>query len=75
MNRDPLPDSELRARDPQETIAPDPHLRPGEGSLWIRCRAYQAHRFDHRRDRATGLWYCPSCQREPGAPHPGEVTP
>ena len=48
-------------------IEPAPTL-PGEGSLWIRCRAYRAHAHHHRRDPATGAFRCFICQPAGGEP-------
>jgi hypothetical protein len=45
---------------------------PGEGSLWVNCKAYRAHQMHHRRDPATGAWRCYICQAVPGEAHPGE---
>lgn len=42
----------------------DALVLPGEGTLWIRCRAYRVHREHHRRDPATGAWRCFLCQPE-----------
>jgi hypothetical protein len=36
--------------------------KPGEGTAWIRCRAYRVHQLHHRRDPETGAWRCYLCQ-------------
>lgn len=54
------PDSAPPADHPQEAIERAP-LLPGEGTLWIRCKAYRAHRAHHRRD-TDGLWRCFLCR-------------
>jgi hypothetical protein len=43
---------------------------PGEGALWISCKAYRAHQHHHQRDRETGRWRCAICE-----PYPGVVLP
>lgn len=58
------------------TTSPDPlhnpEPLPGEGSVWLRCRAFRDHYRHHRLDPVTGAWTCTLCQPEPGDPHPGE---
>jgi hypothetical protein len=45
----------------QPPIEPTPTPLPGEGTLWVMCKAYRAHRHHHRRD-AAGAWICGICQ-------------
>jgi hypothetical protein len=50
-------------REPIQPIEPASAL-PGEGTAWIRCKAYRMHQLNHHRDPETGVWRCYLCQPE-----------